>query len=411
MGGGSSKPSTQYVKTETSNLPEYAKPYYESMMQNAQGMTLGSTYQPYGGQRIADFTPAQQWAMNNQMQATGPQEYNTASGLATAAGLGAIGAGQYTPGQFNVQNVQAPQAQTYQTSYGSQPLTQYQMNAPQNFGQEQANQYMSPYAQSVMDVQKNQAIRDAKQGQLAQNLGAARQGTYGGARQLLATTERERNLGQQLGDIQAKGQQAAYENAQQQFERDRQAGLNVGQQNLQALLQTQGLQTNTGLQAALANLQSANTAQDLGQKNYMQAALANQQYGLEGQRLGEQSRQFGASNALAGYGQAGQMAQTLANIGQGRFQSDQALRDKQLQTATLDQALQQQGLDQQYQDYLRQQGYPLEMLQQYSSLLRGVPVTPSTQTTSTQPTPSLANQILGVGLGGLGAYKALSSGA
>jgi hypothetical protein len=34
---------------------------------------------------------------------------------------------------------------------------------------------------------------------LGANLGAARQGTYGGARQLLAQTERERALGQQLG--------------------------------------------------------------------------------------------------------------------------------------------------------------------------------------------------------------------
>jgi hypothetical protein len=76
-------------------------------------------------------------------------------------------------------------------------------------------QYMSPYAQGVhVDVAKQEAIRDAQKTQLGANLGAVRQGTYGGARQLLAQTERERALGQQLGDIQTRGLQAAYEAAQ-----------------------------------------------------------------------------------------------------------------------------------------------------------------------------------------------------
>jgi hypothetical protein len=59
-----------------------------------------------------------------------------------------------------------------------------------------------------------EAIRDAQKTQLGANLGAARQGTYGGARQLLAQTERERALGQQLGNIQTRGLQSAYEAAQ-----------------------------------------------------------------------------------------------------------------------------------------------------------------------------------------------------
>ena len=91
------------------------------------------------------------------------------------------------------------------------------------------SQYMSPYMQNVVDVQKQQALRDAKQAQLAQNLGAARTGTYGGARQLLATTERERNLGTQLGNIQAQGLQSAYEAAQKGLEAERAAKLQSAQ--------------------------------------------------------------------------------------------------------------------------------------------------------------------------------------
>lgn len=79
---------------------------------------------------------------------------------------------------------------------------------------EQTQNYMSPYAQNVIDVNKAEALRDAQKGLLAGNLGAARQGTYGGARQLLAQTELDRNLQNKLGQIQAMGLQNAFEAAQ-----------------------------------------------------------------------------------------------------------------------------------------------------------------------------------------------------
>lgn len=75
-------------------------------------------------------------------------------------------------------------------------------------------QYMSPYMRNVLDVQKQEAIRDAQKAQLTQNLGAARQGTYGGARQLLGQTEATRNLQTKLGQIEAQGMQAAFDAAQ-----------------------------------------------------------------------------------------------------------------------------------------------------------------------------------------------------
>jgi hypothetical protein len=89
--------------------------------------------------------------------------------------------------------------------------------------------YMSPYAQGVVDVQKQKAIEDAQKTQLGANLGAARQGTYGGARQMLAQTERERALGTQLGDIQARGLQAAFEAGQRGLEAERTAQLQRAQ--------------------------------------------------------------------------------------------------------------------------------------------------------------------------------------
>lgn len=421
MGGGSSQPTTQYVKSETSALPEYAKPYFMDLMEGAKAYTLGNTdgYQTYPGQRVAGFTGQQQQIQNDIMGRQTPGQFGAAAQLGQAAGLGSLYAGQYNPSQFSAQAVQsAPmlnyQMQGAQSNYGN-GIQALSMGMPGQWGQPQANQYMSPYAQSVMDVQKREAVTDAKKSQLAEDLGAARQGTYGGSRQLLASMERERNLGNQLGDIQAKGQQSAYENAQQQYNADRNAGLTAGQANLNAGLQAQQLGGQFGLQN-LSNEQQARTqnlnallqTQQQRAANSLQAQQLNQSAGLEAQKLGEQSNQFGASLGLQGLAQANQSAQTLGNLGQMQGQADMALLNQQQQTAAQQQALQQQYLDTQYQDFLRQQNYPLDMLQQYSSLLRGVPVSANTTQTTSAPAPSLASQIMGTGLGALGMYKALA---
>ena len=79
---------------------------------------------------------------------------------------------------------------------------------------EQTAMYMSPYQQNVIDVNKAEALRDAQKGLLAGNLAAGKQGTYGGARQLLAQTELDRNLQTKLGNIQATGMQNAFDAAQ-----------------------------------------------------------------------------------------------------------------------------------------------------------------------------------------------------
>jgi hypothetical protein len=293
--------------------------------------------------------------------------------LATQAGLGALQEKQYDPRDFSAQQVNTPN------------LTQYGMQAPQLFGTEQAGQYMSPFLRNVLDVQKREAVTDARKGQLAQDLGAARQGTYGGSRQLLAAMERERNLGQQMGDIEARGLQAGFENAQAQFERDRAAQMQTGQQNLESLLRTQQLGTQTGLQAL----------------------LANQQTNLEAQRLGEQSRQFGAGQGLQGLQLAGQMGQTLGNLGQYQQQANLQRLQAQGATAAEQRGFQQQLLDQAYGDFLRQRDYPMEMLGQYSNLLRGIPVGLSSTQTAYAPPPSAASQVLGTGLGALGMYNTL----
>lgn len=142
----------------------------------------------YGAERVAALNPYQQQAGEALAQMQAPVQFQMATG--------ALGSGYEAAGGL-----------------------------PSMIDPSVLNQYMSPYMQNVVDIAKQRAIEDAQKSQLSANLGAAREGTYGGARQLLAQTERERALGEGLAEIQAKGLQSAYEAAQKGIEAERTAKL------------------------------------------------------------------------------------------------------------------------------------------------------------------------------------------
>ena len=406
MGKGSSQPQVQYSKVEQSSLPEYARPYFENLMQRA-GTTLTTPYTPYEQERIAGFTPEQQAVQQQILGLQTPAQFEQAAGLAAAAAQKGMAGG-------SAQMVSAPTAvaekmTAAQTNYRPD-LTTFAMELPDQFGQAQAQQYMSPYIQNVLDIQKREAVRDAKQAQLAQDLGLARQGAYGGSRGLLAALNRERMLGTQLGDIQAKGLQSAYENAQAQFERDRAAKMDALKQNLASQIATQQLQTTTDMQVAFQNMDAdqqarvqnmaaENQMRGMNAENALRAAIANQQADLQAQSI-----------SMQGAGLAAQAAQTVGNLGQYQFQTDLSRLNAQQATAAQEQALQQQKLDLAYQDYQRQLNYPMEQLQQYSSLLRGVPISPTTTQTAYAPAPSLGAQLAGAGLSAASLYNMYKGG-
>ena len=233
-GGGGGGPSQQTV-TQT-NLPEYARPYFENLLERGQAESYRG-YTPYEGQRVAEFTPGQTQVQQEALGMQTPGQFAPAT-AGTQAGMGlGYGAGLMGLG----------------TAFTD------------------PTQMMSPYMQGVVDVQKREAITDAQKAQLMTNLGAARQGTYGGARQLLAGTEREHALGQQLGDIQARGLQTAYEQAAQR-------GIQLGQLGMQGL--------GMGLQGAqqLGQLGAMEQATDIDRMK-MQAAAGAEQQGMQQQLL------------------------------------------------------------------------------------------------------------------------------
>jgi len=202
-GGGAPPPPAQQTVTQTT-IPEYARPYVETMLGKTEALTdiNQNPYQAYGGQRIAGFNPVQERAFADVQNRQTASQIGAGTALAGTAGLGAIGAGADYRAMAT-----SPQAQAA---------------------------YMSPYMQNVVDVQKNEALRDAQMRNVGANLGSARQGTYGGARQLLGEQERNRNLQQQMANIQATGSQNAFQAAQQAQQFGTTAGLQGYNQAAQA---------------------------------------------------------------------------------------------------------------------------------------------------------------------------------
>jgi len=218
----------------------------------------------------------------------------------------------------------------------------------QDFGLAQARQYMSPYQQAVTDIEQRQAIEAARQAQLGGNLAAARQGTYGGARQALLQSQREAGLRQQLGDIQTRGLQSAYQQAQEQFQRDR------------------------------------------------AARQAAEQANLTGQ--------------LQGAAGLGQLAQTFGGLGTQQLAGQLDITKTMGAFGDLQRGIQQQQIDAQRQALQDQAQYGLTQAGQFSNILRGVPLSDTTQTTTTPP-PSFASQLTGLGLTGIGLYNLLGGGS
>jgi hypothetical protein len=398
-----SKVTTQNVIQSTSNIGEAQRPYYDRAMQGAQGLLTAQT-PIYDRDRLEGFTDQQKKLQGEVAGLQAPGQFGQATNFANQAGVAALNAGNYNPAaQYQAANYDPTQFTTQQIQ--DQNLNYYQMADAEKFGNEQAQQYMSPYVQNVLDVQKRKAQEDAQQSQLMQNLGAARQGTYGGSRQLLAGLTRERDLGRQMGDIQAQGMQSAYENAQAQFERDRAAGFSVKDANLRANLSVQDLEARNNLQARLANQQYDFEGQKAGEQSRQFGSEFGEKSRQFGANFGEQSRQFGAELGLRGAQTAGDMAQTLSNIGSAEQQANAQRLAMQKASAAEEQAFGQQQRDLDYGDFMREAENPYTSLQKYMNILSGVPQAVSKTETTSAPGMSVGDRLLAGGLGAYSTYK------
>ena len=118
-----------------------------------------------------------------------------------------------------------------------------------------------------------------------------------------------------------------------------------------------------------------------------------------------QAQQFGADLGLRGAGIGLQGAGQLGQLGQTQFGQEEAAIRAQAGMGQQQQQQSQRALDQAYQDFLSQRGHPQQQLAFMSDILRGVPLSQSTQQVYSAP-PSMLGQVAGAGLTYLGAQKA-----
>ncbi len=441
MGGKGSQVQADQTVRQT-NLPEYADPYFRRMLQGAEealmpfqddlsnpiydadnnitGFQQKTTYQAYPGERIAPSSmygdiqgsramtrgiaqsgiPGMGEAMGAQREGMGAQREGmdvTRRGIGyTEEGIGNLrGIGQYDTGRFN------PYSDFRMANYN-----QFGFQQPERFGGMAAAQYMSPYMDAVVGEQKRGAVQDFQRQQAGRDAAAVQAGAFGGSRQAVGDYLAEEGLMDNLGGIEATGRQQAFQQAAQQFGSDREARMQAERQQAAELARVQA-----GRAGELGRVQGA----EAGELGRVQSAT-------------EQSRQFGAGQALAaeqaamqGAGQLNTFAQGLGGLGMNVGQLGMNLsglgerqRAADIQGAQLlesvgrDIRAEDQGrLDLAYEDFTRQRDYPMQQYERFANLLRGVP-TEMGYDQQRMVSYNPIQQALGAGISALGLYKGLA---
>ncbi len=393
-----------------------------------------------------------------------------------------------------------------EAQFTAQTADQYDFDPARQFSGSEVQQYMDPYMQNVVDVQKREAREDFGRSQAARDAGAISAGAFGGSRQAVQQGMAEEGLQEQLGDIQAAGSQAAFQQAMKAFESDRAAQMEVDARRAAELGRTQGIgiseigrmeagrageagrvqnaraselartqgisldeaarvQRSEAAELARtqgisldeaariqsseaserARVQGIDVAEDARVQNARAAELARTQgisldeaarvqaseaaelARVQGisldeaariqaaeaserarvQSAREASRQFGAGQGLAAYQAALGAGRGLVDYGE-RARAADIQGAKLLETVGRDiRGEDQARLDLAYQDFLRQQDYPMRQYERFAGLLSGVPVQPDISTATYQAYNPI-QQALGAGISGLGLYKGLT---
>jgi len=161
--------------TVGAEIPKELAPYYKDILGKSQALydeSVAQGYKPYTGPSIAEFTPEQQ------------QAFTGISGL------------------------QGQQAPVYQEAMG---MTR---DAAAPITTEEITEYMNPYQQAVVDIEKREATKQY-QSQVVPQLAAKAAMTqpFGGSRQGILEGMAADTQQRLLGDIQAKGSAQAYQDA------------------------------------------------------------------------------------------------------------------------------------------------------------------------------------------------------
>lgn len=434
------QPTTEDLDPSQSTLSPNFGEYVYNMLGRGEALT-NLPYQEYTGERFAGPSELQNRAFGIAGGLdTSPEQFETATRAASSAAERYGNLAPYTASNIQVERIsptsisstyQAPgayQAGTFGVDYTPGDFSEVgKYEAPDAYKNttfdtglgavKSVEEYMNPYQQSVTDIEKRELARQAEIARNAEQARLSQAGAYGGSRQAIMEAERQRNLMQQMGDVQTKGSQAAFDRAlaqrlkesglsleaQRGTEQSRQFG--YGQEMTAAELKSrygldaakagemakqfaanqqlesqrlgeQSRQYGYGQQMTAADLQARYglDAQRANQLASLQAQQANQQAGLDAARLNESSRQYGAGYGLQGL--AGQLsaANTLGGLGTSSLGAQISGLNSLMNIGGTQQGFMQQPLDFGYQQWQESIKDPYQKTTFMQSLLSGLPL-------------------------------------
>jgi hypothetical protein len=300
-GGGGSQP-TQSTSYNT-NVPEYARPYVENMLQSTQAqiynddMTSFRPYTPYSNdpsKYFAEFTPMQQYAQSETANMQTPGQYGAASLMAGQAGMGALGANE-NAGMLGTEALGYGQAGQMYGGMGAQQA----MNTARRTGA-QAGMYGgmgSMYGQQAASL----APEAQQYGQGAANIGMGGLG-YGGMGSM---------YGQQAANMAQQGYGAGAQFAQQATDPNAvKAYMSPYMQNVVDYQKSQAIRDygigQQGLKAQASRAGAFGGSRQAIQEAEAQRSLGSQLQGIEATGAqqafnnAQQQQQFGANLGVQG---------------------------------------------------------------------------------------------------------------
>lgn len=273
-GGGSSGGGTTQSTGTTyqTNIPEYARPYVESMLGATQQQLFNTQQTPSGDIELTGFREYVPYSANPQdyVAPFSPLQKSAMAGTAALQTPEQIGYGTEMVGRGGLGALQtAGQAGMAGERYARQATSPMATRA-----------YMSPYIESALSPQLREMERQYTMTGQQERAKASAAGAFGGTRDALMQAENQRN--KNIAMNQAIGQ--GYQNAFQAAQQAQQFGANLGLQGQQAALQGYGQAGTLGSQ--LGNLGQQELAAQQGilgaqyqmgsQEQAMQQQMINQ---------------------------------------------------------------------------------------------------------------------------------------
>jgi hypothetical protein len=288
-----------------------AKPFIQDILEASRAQFFEDTTDPETGETIQQLAPFEQFT-GPRIASFAPEQEEAFSGLASLGreGIASSEFGKSTP--------------YFESAVGSLNL------GTLPFTETAAQELMNPYLRQVTDTAKREAIRQYESAiQPKLDAAAVQAGSFGGSRAAILEAEAQRNLQNQLSEIEERGLTTSYEQALKAFE-------------AQKARELQG----SALYSALGEAAPAQAARELA---------------------------------------------FLSTVGENKQAQEQA------------------ALNLAERDFLEQREFPLRQLQEFQSLVRGFPFTPSSYqvTTKQEPQASFGQQLLGTLGTGLGIFGAL----